>query len=56
MVGVLVATVRGVTDQAGEISEVTDEALANAADQLDVAGVDPQRWRMPGRPPKEPPR
>ncbi len=42
MTGVLVATVRGVTDQAGQISEVTDEALANAADQLDVAGVDPQ--------------
>ena len=41
MAGVVVATVRGVTDQADQISEVTDEALANAADQLDVAGVDP---------------
>ena len=41
MAGVLVATVRGVTDQAGQISEVTDEALANAAEQVDVAGVDP---------------
>jgi putative heme transporter len=41
MAGVLVATVRGVTDQADQIGEVTDEALANAADQLDVAGVDP---------------
>jgi predicted PurR-regulated permease PerM len=42
MTGVLVATVRGVVDQADQISEVTDEALANAADQVDVAGVDPQ--------------
>ena len=41
MTGVVVATVRGVTDQADQISEVTDEALANAAEQLDVAGVDP---------------
>ncbi len=41
MAGVIVATVRGVTDQADQIGEVTDEALANAADQLDVAGVDP---------------
>jgi predicted PurR-regulated permease PerM len=41
MTGVVVATVRGVTDQAGQISEVTDKALANASDQLDVAGVDP---------------
>jgi putative heme transporter len=39
---VVVATVRGVTDQADQIGEVTDEALANAADQVDVAGVDPQ--------------
>jgi predicted PurR-regulated permease PerM len=42
MAGVVVATVRGVTDQADQIGEVTDEALANAADQLDVAGVDPE--------------
>jgi predicted PurR-regulated permease PerM len=42
MGGVVVATVRGVVDQADQISEVTDEALANAADQVDVAGVDPQ--------------
>ena len=41
MAGVVVATVRGVTDQADQIGEVTDEALANAAEQLDVAGVDP---------------
>jgi predicted PurR-regulated permease PerM len=41
MTGVVVATVRGVTDQADQISEVTDEALAKAAEQLDVAGVDP---------------
>jgi putative heme transporter len=42
MGGVLVATARGVIDQADQIGEVTDEALANAADQVDVAGVDPQ--------------
>ncbi len=41
MAGVVVATVRGVTDQADQIGEVTDEALANAAEQLDVTGVDP---------------
>jgi len=41
MTGVVVATVRGVTDQADQISEVTDQALANAAEQLDAAGVDP---------------
>ena len=40
MGGVLVATVKGVTDQADQISAVTDEALSNAADQLDAAGVD----------------
>jgi predicted PurR-regulated permease PerM len=40
MTSVVVATVRGVTDQADQISEVTDEALANAGEQLDVAGVD----------------
>ena len=39
-VGVLVATVRGVADQTDQISEVTDQAIANAADQLDVAGID----------------
>ena len=42
MGGVVVATVRGVVDQADQIGEVTDGALANAADQVDVAGVDPQ--------------
>ena len=41
MGGIVVATVRGVTDQADQIGEVTDEALANAAEQLDVTGVDP---------------
>jgi putative heme transporter len=40
MAGVIIATVRGVTDQADEISEVTGDALANAAEQLDVTGVD----------------
>jgi putative heme transporter len=38
--GVAVATVRGVTEQADQISAVTDKALNNAADQLDAAGVD----------------
>ncbi|MET0578617.1 MAG: AI-2E family transporter [Ilumatobacteraceae bacterium] len=38
----VVATVRGVVDQADQIGDVTDQALANAADQVDVAGVDPQ--------------
>ncbi len=38
--GVVVATVRGVTKQADQISAVTDKALNNAADQLDAAGVD----------------
>ena len=41
MLAVLVATARGVIDQADQIGSVTDEALANAAEQLDVAGVDP---------------
>ena len=41
MGGVIVATARGVIDQADQISTVTDEALANAAEQVDVAGVDP---------------
>jgi putative heme transporter len=38
--GVVVATVRGVTEQADQMSAVTDKALNNAADQLDAAGVD----------------
>lgn len=38
--GVVVATVRGVTEQADQISAVTDKALNSAADQLDAAGVD----------------
>ncbi len=42
MLVVIVATARGVIDQADQISTVTDDALANAAEQLDVAGVDPQ--------------
>jgi predicted PurR-regulated permease PerM len=42
MLVVIVATARGVIDQADQIGEVTDDALANAAEQLDVAGVDPQ--------------
>ena len=54
MAGVIVATVRGVTDQADQIGEVTDEALANAAEQLDVTGSTRPRWRMPGRQPKGP--
>jgi predicted PurR-regulated permease PerM len=37
--GVVVATVRGVTEQADQISAVTDKALNNAADQTDAAGA-----------------
>ena len=40
MLLVFVATVRGVTAQAGEIGSVTDAALEKAAEQLDAAGVD----------------
>jgi predicted PurR-regulated permease PerM len=38
--GVVVATVRGVIQQADQISAVTDKALNNAADLLDAAGID----------------
>jgi predicted PurR-regulated permease PerM len=37
--GVVVATVRGVTEQADQISAVTDKALNKAADQTDAAGA-----------------
>jgi predicted PurR-regulated permease PerM len=37
---VVVATVRGVIQQADQISAVTDKALNNAADLLDAAGID----------------
>ena len=40
MTGVAVATVRGVTEQADQISSVTDQALSKAADKLDALGVD----------------
>ena len=40
MAGVVVATVKGVIEQADQIGEVTDEAVANAAEQLDAVGVD----------------
>ncbi len=36
MAGVLVATVRGVTDQAGEIGDVTDAAVATASEELGI--------------------
>jgi putative heme transporter len=36
MAGVLIATVRGVTDQAGEIGDVTDAALGNASEELGI--------------------
>ncbi len=39
MAGVVVATVRGVTEQADQISEVTDEAVATAAEHLDAVGI-----------------
>ena len=38
MAGVLVATVRGVTDQAGEMGDVTDAAMGTASEDL---GIDP---------------
>jgi predicted PurR-regulated permease PerM len=37
--GVVVATVRGVTEQADQIGAVTDKALNKAADQTDAAGA-----------------
>jgi predicted PurR-regulated permease PerM len=37
--GVLIATVRGVTEQSDEISAATDKALKNAAAQLDALGI-----------------
>jgi AI-2E family transporter len=37
--GVVVATLRGVTEQADQISAVTAKALNNAADQLNAAGA-----------------
>ena len=40
MAGVVVATVRGVTEQADQIGTVTDAALDKAAEQLDTLGVD----------------
>ena len=40
MAGVVVATVKGVTEQADQIGEVTDQAVANAAEQLDAVGID----------------
>ena len=40
MIGVVVGTVRGVIDQADEISAVTDKALDELADQTDALGVD----------------
>ena len=40
MGGVLVGTVRGVIEQADEISAVTDKALDKLADQTDTLGVD----------------
>jgi predicted PurR-regulated permease PerM len=41
MTCVVVATARGVIDQADEIGSSTDDALAELAEQVDVAGVDP---------------
>ena len=40
MFGVVVGTVRGVVEQADEISAVTDKALDELADQTDALGVD----------------
>jgi putative heme transporter len=38
--GVVVATIRGVTEQADQISDMTNKALNNAAAQLDALGID----------------
>ena len=40
MAGVAVATVRGVTEQADEISTSVDKALDKAADETDALGID----------------
>jgi putative heme transporter len=40
MVGVVIATVRGVTEQVGEISDSADAALERAAEQTDALGID----------------
>ena len=40
MAVVVIATVKGVIEQADQISEVTDQAVANAAEQLDAVGLD----------------
>ena len=40
MAGVVVGTVRGVTEQSDEISDSTDAALERAAEQTDALGID----------------
>ena len=55
MGGVVIATVKGVTEQADQISNVTDDAIDDAADQLDAAGIDKAALEMPGRPPEDRP-
>jgi predicted PurR-regulated permease PerM len=40
MAGVVIATVRGVTEQVGEISDSADAALERAAEQTDALGID----------------
>ena len=40
MAGVVVATVRGVTEQADQIGSVTDQAIEKAAEHLDEVGLD----------------
>ena len=42
MVGVVVATVRGVVDQADDIGESADAAVSEAAEQTDALGIDEQ--------------
>ena len=39
MAVVVIATVKGVVEQADQIGEVTDQAVANAAEQLDAVGL-----------------
>ena len=56
MVGVLVATVRGVIEQTDEIGASADAAMEQAAEQTDALGIDQAAlddaraaWRTPPR-------
>ncbi len=57
MTGILVATVRGVADQADQIGNVTDQAIDKAAQQSTWRVSIRPHWRTPGRLPRaRPPR